>query len=59
MMIGPRNAPLASVVIGAQTRSAGEEQESRQRGAGQHYFPGSNNSQVKFGLHPVVSSILK
>jgi hypothetical protein len=59
MMIGPRNAPLASVVIGAQTRSAGEEQESRQRGAGQHYFPDGENSRQQFGLHPVVSSILK
>jgi hypothetical protein len=59
MMIGPRNAPLASVVIGAQTRSAGEEQESRQRGAGQHYFSDGENSRQKFGLHPVVSSILK
>src|SRR4029077_12644401 len=57
MMIGPRNAPLPSVVIGAQTRSAGEEQKSRQRGAGQHYFPGSNNSEAKFGLHPVLSSM--
>jgi hypothetical protein len=58
MMIRPRNAPLASVVIGAQTRSAGEEQKSRQRGTRQHYFPGSNNSEAKFGLHPVLSSIL-
>jgi hypothetical protein len=55
-MIGPRDAPLASVVIGAQTRSVGEE-ESRQRRAGQHYFPGFNNSQ--FGLHPVLFSILR
>jgi hypothetical protein len=59
MMIGPRDAPLASVVIGAQTRSAGEEQESRQRGAGQHHFPDGENSRQQFGLHPVVSSILK
>jgi hypothetical protein len=59
MMIRPADAALAIVVIGAQTRSAGEEQESRQRGAGQHYFSDGENSRQKFGLHPVVSSILK
>src|SRR5216684_9226792 len=53
-MIGPGDAPLASVVIGAQTRRAGEEQEARQ-----HCFPDSKNSRLKFGLHPVLSSILK
>jgi len=58
-MIGPGDAPLASVVIGAQTRRAGEEQEARQRGARQHCFPDSKNSRLKFGLHPVLSSILK
>jgi hypothetical protein len=35
MMIGPGNTTLAVVVIGAQTRCAGEEQESGQRAAGQ------------------------
>src|SRR4029077_14765797 len=39
MMIGPGDAPLASVVIGAQTRSPGEEQESRQRGLASIIFP--------------------
>jgi hypothetical protein len=58
-MIGPGDAFLASVVIGAQTRCAGEEQKARQRGTRQHYFPDSKNSRLKFGLHPVLSSILK
>jgi hypothetical protein len=58
-MIGPGDAPLAIVVIAAQTRRAGEEQKARQRGARQHYFPDSKNSRLKFGLHPVLSSILK
>jgi len=34
-VIGPADAPLTFVVIGAQTRCAGEEQKARQRGAGQ------------------------
>jgi len=59
MMIGPGDATLAIVVIGAQTRSAGEEQKPHQRSAGQHYFSDGENSRQKFGLHPVVSSILK
>ena len=59
MMIRPADAALAIVVIGAQTRRTAEEQESRQRRAGQHYFPGSNNSQVMFRLHRVLSSILR
>jgi hypothetical protein len=58
-MIRPGDAPLAIVVIAAQTRRAGEEQEARQRGTRQHYFPDSKNSRLKFGLHPVLSSILK
>jgi hypothetical protein len=58
-MIGPGDAFLASVVIGAQTRCAGEEQKARQRGTRQHYFPDSKNSRLKFGVHPVLSSILK
>jgi hypothetical protein len=56
-MIGPGDAPLASIVIGAQTRCAAEEQKARQRGARQHYFPDSKNSRLKFGLHQVLSSI--
>jgi hypothetical protein len=56
-MIGPGDAPLASIVISAQTRCAGEEQKARQRGASQHYFPDSKNSRLKFGLHPDLSSI--
>jgi len=58
-MIGPGDAPLASIVIGAQTRCAGEEQKARQRCASQHYFPDSKNSRLKFGLHLDLSSILK
>src|ERR1700674_5208306 len=57
-MIRPGDAFLAIIVIGAQARCAGEEQESPQRGAGQHYFPDCENSRQKFGLHPVLSSIL-
>src|SRR6266436_1687807 len=56
-MIGPGDAPLASIVIGAQTRCAGEEQKARQRCASQHYFPDSKNSRLKFGLHLDLSSI--
>jgi hypothetical protein len=56
-MIGPGDAPLASIVIGAQTRCAGEEQKARQRCASQHYFPDSKDSRLKFGLHQVLSSI--
>lgn len=39
MMIRLGDTLPATVVIGAQTRSAGEEQECRQRGTGQRYFP--------------------
>jgi hypothetical protein len=42
-MIGAADALLA-VVIGAQTRGPGEEQKSRQRGAGYRDFCGSKNS---------------
>jgi len=56
-MIGPGDPPLASIVIGAQTRCAGEEQKARQRGASQHYFPDSKDSRLKFGLHLDLSSI--
>src|SRR5579859_7556393 len=38
-MVGPRNAPLAIVVISAQARRAGEQQKSRERGTRQHGFP--------------------
>lgn|SRR5579864_923615 len=34
-MIGPRDTPLAIILIRAQTRSAGEQQEPGQRSAGQ------------------------
>jgi hypothetical protein len=57
-VIGPADATLAIVVVGAQARCAGEEQKARQRSAGQHYFPDRKNSRLKFGLHPVLSSIL-
>jgi hypothetical protein len=53
-MIRLGDAPLATIFIGAQTRSAGEEQETRQRRTGQRYLPGSKNSRLKFGLHPVL-----
>jgi hypothetical protein len=45
---------LAIVVTGAHTRCAGEEQESRERRAGQRYFPRSKNSRLKFCLHLVL-----
>jgi len=38
MVIRPGNSLLAIVVIGAQARRAGEEQESRQRRTSQRYF---------------------
>jgi hypothetical protein len=53
-VIGPGDAPLTIVVIGAQTRRTGEEQKARQRSAGQRYFPDRKNSRLKFGLHPVL-----
>jgi len=56
-MIGPGNALLA-IVVGAQTRSAGEEQKSRQCRTGQGDFSCSKNSRLKFCLHPILSSIL-
>jgi len=56
-MIGPGNAPLASIVIGAQTWCASEEQKARQRCASQHYFPDSKDSRLKFDLHLDLSSI--
>jgi hypothetical protein len=53
---------LAVVVTGTHTRCAGEEQESRQRPAGQRYFPRTKypffsrpkNYRMKFCLHPVL-----
>jgi len=57
-MVGPGNA-LLTIVIGAQTRSAGEEQKSRHYSPGQREFRCSKNSRLKFGLHPVPSSIFK
>ena len=56
-MIGPGNALLA-IVVGAQTRSAGEEQKSRQCRTGQRDFSCSKNCRLKFCLHPILSSIL-
>jgi len=61
-VIRPGNSLLVIVVIGAQTRRAGEEQESRQRGPGQRYFPRTKypsfsrarNSRLKFCLHSVL-----
>jgi hypothetical protein len=62
MMVRPGDSLLAIVFIGAQTRRAGEEQESRQSRAGQCYFPRTKyssffrpkNSRMKFCLHPVL-----
>jgi hypothetical protein len=62
MMVRPGDSLLAIVVIGAQTRRAGEEKESRQSRAGQCYFPRTKyssffrpkNSRMKFCLHPVL-----
>jgi hypothetical protein len=45
---------LLATVIGAQTRSTGEEQESRQRNPGKHYFPHAKNSGLNFCMHPVL-----
>jgi hypothetical protein len=52
-MIRSRNAPLA-IVIGAQSWHAGEEQKSRQGRTGQRYFARTNNSRLKFCLHPIL-----
>lgn len=57
-MIRPGDTLLA-IVIGAQTRRAGKEQESRQGCAGQRDFCYSKNPRLKFSLHPVLSSNLK
>src|ERR1700730_5918981 len=46
MMIRLRDSLLATVAIGAQTRSTGEEQKSRQRSTGQHYFSRAKHSYV-------------
>jgi hypothetical protein len=53
-MIRFGNAPLAIVVICAQTRGATEEQESGQRSACQHGLSGPENSRLQFCLHPVL-----
>jgi hypothetical protein len=45
---------LLAIVIGAHTRCASEEQESRKRRTGQRYFPRAENSRLKFCLHPVL-----
>ena len=54
MMIRLGDAPLASVIIGAQTRSPGEEQKARQCRAGQYHLSCSENSRLHFCLHPVL-----
>jgi hypothetical protein len=62
MMIRLGDSLLATVVIGAQTRGAGEEQESRQRSAGERYFSHAKNSYfsrpknsgLQLCLHPVL-----
>jgi hypothetical protein len=62
MMVRLGDSLLATVVIGAQTRSAGEEQESRQRRTGERYFSHAKksyfsrptNSGLNFCMHPVL-----
>jgi hypothetical protein len=56
-MIGPGDAPLAIVIMGAQTRSASEEQKSSHCRTGQRDFCRSKNSRLKFYLHS--SSLLQ
>jgi hypothetical protein len=57
-MVSLGNAVLA-IVVGAQTRNAGEEQESRQRRTGQRDFSHPENSRLQFCLHPVLLCFLK
>jgi hypothetical protein len=57
-MVGLGDAPLAVIVIGAQTRGAGKEQESGQRGASQSNLARSKNSRSECSLHSVLSSPL-
>jgi len=54
-VIGLGDAPLTIVVIGAQTWGAGEEQESRKRGAGDGDFCHARYSGLKFVPHPFSS----
>jgi hypothetical protein len=54
MMIRLGDAPLASVIIGAQTRSSGEEKKARQRSAGQCHLSRAKNSRLQVCLHPVL-----
>jgi hypothetical protein len=54
MMIRLGDPPLASVILGAQTRRAGEEQKSRQGCAGQRCLSYSKNSRLQFCLHPIL-----
>jgi hypothetical protein len=56
-MVSLGNAVLA-IVIRAQTRSACEEQESRQRRTGQRDFSRPENSRLQFCLHPVLLCFL-
>jgi hypothetical protein len=53
-MVRFRNAPLAIIPIGAQSRPAGEEQKSRQCRPGQRYFTRAKNPRLKSYLHPVL-----
>jgi hypothetical protein len=54
MMIGLRDSFLATVFSGPQTRSAAEEQKSRQHSTSQRYFSRPKNSGLKYRLHPVL-----
>jgi hypothetical protein len=53
-VIGLDDTPLAIVVIGAQTRRAGEQQKSGECGTCQHYFPQPKSFGLKFCPHPVL-----
>jgi hypothetical protein len=52
-MIRPGDAPLALVLVRAQTGRAGEQQKSRQCRTGQCDLGRSKNSPLMFYLHPV------
>jgi hypothetical protein len=53
-MVSLGDSMLAIVVIGLQTRSAAEKQESRQCRTGQRDLSRPENSRLQFCLHPVL-----
>jgi hypothetical protein len=58
-MVSLGDAVLAIVVIGAQTRSPAEEQESGQRRTSQRDLSHPENSRLQFCLHSVLLCFLK